>query len=45
VLYEFGGPDCLVDAARGPTPLAGLLPEAFGPADLPDESVRPAGAD
>ena len=35
VLYEFGGPECLVDAARGPTPLAGLLPEAFGPADLP----------
>jgi cytidine deaminase len=45
VLYEFGGPDCLVDAARGPTPLAGLLPEAFGPADLPDESARRAGAD
>ena len=45
VLYEFGGPGCLVDAARGPTPLAGLLPEAFGPADLPGESVRRAGAD
>ena len=34
VLYEFGGPGCLVDAARGPTPLAELLPEAFGPDDL-----------
>ena len=35
VLYEFGGPECLVDSARGPAALAELLPEAFGPADLP----------
>jgi cytidine deaminase len=35
VLYEFGGAECLVDAVRGPTPLADLLPEAFGPAHLP----------
>jgi cytidine deaminase len=35
VLYEFGGPTCLVDSARGPVPLAELLPDAFGPADLP----------
>ena len=35
VLYEFGGATCLVDSARGPVPLAELLPEAFGPADLP----------
>jgi cytidine deaminase len=35
VLYEFGGPECLVDSARGPVPLGDLLPEAFGPADLP----------
>lgn len=35
VLYEFGGPECLVDSGRGPVPLADLLPEAFGPADLP----------
>jgi cytidine deaminase len=35
VLYEFGGPTCLVDSARGPVPLAELLPEAFGPGDLP----------
>jgi cytidine deaminase len=35
VLYEFGGPECLVDAADGPRPLGELLPEAFGPDDLP----------
>ena len=35
VLYEFGGPSCLVDAPNGPRPLGELLPDAFGPADLP----------
>ena len=35
VLYEFGGPECLVDAGQGPTRLDVLLPEAFGPSDLP----------
>ncbi len=35
VLYEFGGAECLVDAAGGPRPLGELLPEAFGPDDLP----------
>ncbi len=35
VLYEFGGPDCLVDTPRGPAPLADILPDAFGPSDLP----------
>ncbi|RJQ79222.1 cytidine deaminase [Pseudonocardiaceae bacterium YIM PH 21723] len=35
VLYEFGGPDCLVDTPRGPMPMSELLPEAFGPDDLP----------
>jgi cytidine deaminase len=35
VLYEFGGPTCLVDSARGPVALEELLPEAFGPSDLP----------
>ncbi|HEY0812060.1 MAG TPA: cytidine deaminase [Pseudonocardia sp.] len=35
VLYEFGGPSCLVDTPRGPLPLAQVLPDAFGPADLP----------
>ena len=35
VLYEFGGPDCLVDTPHGPTPMRDVLPDAFGPADLP----------
>ncbi|MBA3906931.1 MAG: cytidine deaminase [Pseudonocardiales bacterium] len=35
VLYEFGGPSCLVDTPRGPLPLAEVLPDAFGPDDLP----------
>jgi cytidine deaminase len=35
VLFEFGGPSCLVDTPRGPAPLAEVLPDAFGPSDLP----------
>ena len=35
LLFEFGGPEVLVDAADGPLPLGELLPEAFGPGDLP----------
>jgi cytidine deaminase len=35
VLYEFGGAECLVDTPRGPLPLAQVLPDAFGPDDLP----------
>ena len=35
VLLEHGGPDCLVDTPWGPRTLAELLPEAFGPSDLP----------
>lgn len=35
VLYELGGASCLVDTATGPRPLSELLPDAFGPADLP----------
>ena len=35
VLYEFGGPDCLVDAPGGPMPMRDVLPEAFGPEHLP----------
>ena len=38
VLYEFGGPTCLVDAAR-PLPLSEVLPDAFGPDDLPDRGA------
>jgi cytidine deaminase len=35
VLYEFGGPDLLVDTPQGPQPMTWVLPEAFGPDDLP----------
>jgi cytidine deaminase len=35
VLYEFGGPGCLIDTPHGPAPLSEVLPDAFGPADLP----------
>jgi cytidine deaminase len=35
VLYEFGGPELLVDTPRGPVAMTGVLPDAFGPADLP----------
>jgi cytidine deaminase len=36
VLYELGGPDCLVDTSSGARSVAELLPDAFGPTDLPD---------
>jgi cytidine deaminase len=35
VLYELGGPDCLVDTPRGIIPMGAVLPEAFGPEHLP----------
>jgi cytidine deaminase len=35
VLYELGGPDCLVDTPRGILPMADVLPDAFGPDQLP----------
>ena len=40
VLYEFGGPDLLVDtgADRAPTTLGELLPGAFGPDDVASRS-------
>ncbi len=38
VLYEFGGPDCLLDTPRGILPLSAVLPDAFGPEDLPVRS-------
>ena len=34
LLYEFGGPDLLVDHPDGIKTLDDLLPSAFGPADL-----------
>jgi cytidine deaminase len=35
VLYELGGPDCLVDTPRGALPMSDVLPDAFGPDQLP----------
>lgn len=35
VLYEFGGPDCLLDTPGGVRPLSAVLPDAFGPEHLP----------
>jgi cytidine deaminase len=43
LLWENGGPQCLVDAADGPLSMAELLPHAFGPEDL-DKVVPEAGA-
>lgn len=35
VLYEHGGAGLLIDTPRGTLPLSELLPQAFGPDDLP----------
>jgi cytidine deaminase len=35
IIYELGGPECLVDTPDGPAPMSEVLPHAFGPADLP----------
>ncbi len=35
VLLEHGGPEMLIDHPMGPRPLGELLPDAFGPDDLP----------
>ena len=35
ILYELGGPDCLVDTPHGVRPMSDVLPDAFGPDDLP----------
>jgi cytidine deaminase len=34
LLWENGGPECLIDAEPGPLAMAELLPHAFGPDDL-----------
>lgn len=34
LLWENGGPDCLVDTTSGPTPMTEVLPDAFGADDL-----------
>ncbi|GGM59547.1 cytidine deaminase [Longimycelium tulufanense] len=35
ILFELGGPDCLVDTPGGPRSMREVLPDAFGPDDLP----------
>jgi cytidine deaminase len=35
ILMEHGGPDCMVQGVNGPRPLRDLLPDWFGPEDLP----------
>lgn len=35
ILMENGGPDMLVQGAHGPRPMRELLPDWFGPEDLP----------
>jgi cytidine deaminase len=35
VLYELGGPECLVDTPQGILPMTQVLPDAFGPDQLP----------
>ncbi|WP_199439534.1 cytidine deaminase [Umezawaea beigongshangensis] len=35
LLFELGGGDCLVDTPRGVVPMSRVLPDAFGPEDLP----------
>ncbi|GAA4412275.1 cytidine deaminase [Actinokineospora soli] len=35
VIHELGGPDCLIDTPRGPLPMSAVLPDAFGPEQLP----------
>jgi cytidine deaminase len=45
LLWEHGGPGCLVDTGSGPMPMAELLPLAFGEGDLGRAgAVRPATA-
>ncbi|WP_432509856.1 cytidine deaminase [Kineococcus sp. SYSU DK001] len=40
LLYEFGGPDLLVDSPRGVVPMTEVLPDAFGPHDLTDPARK-----
>ncbi|HEY4018693.1 MAG TPA: cytidine deaminase [Pseudonocardiaceae bacterium] len=41
ILYELGGPECLLDTPRGILPMSEVLPDAFGPEFLPTEE-KPA---
>jgi cytidine deaminase len=42
LLWEHGGPQCLVDHADGPLRMSELLPHAFGPDDLHEPLHPPA---
>jgi len=42
LLWEHGGPNCLVDTLHGPQALSVLLPEAFGADDL-GEAISEGG--
>jgi cytidine deaminase len=42
LLMEHGGPQLAVQGANGPRPLSELLPDWFGPEDLPLEAHRDA---
>lgn len=35
ILFELGGPECLMDTPSGVLPMQQVLPDAFGPQDLP----------
>lgn len=41
LLYEFGGPDLLLDMPSGIQPLSVVLPEAFGPDHLNPQTTQP----
>jgi len=44
VIYEFGGPELMVDTPQGPQPMTWVLPAAFGPEHLPDGGRAAHGA-
>ena len=43
LLWENGGPDCLLDTARGIVPMTEILPDAFGARDL--DRAQPGAGD
>jgi cytidine deaminase len=43
LLYEFGGPDCLLDTPSGLLPISRVLPDAFGPEHLPVSRAERTG--
>ncbi len=42
LLWEHGGPDCLVDSPLGPLPMRAVLPAAFGLDDLHRLAAQPS---